>query len=841
SAKVAHAHPACGNGVAWWLEMRTPARSAIFDEGAVDLGKTASVEPTALRVSPGDQIVLAIDARDRNHVCDLTQIEMKVTQLGDAEQIWDLAADLVNSIHDGNPHADSLGNAKVWSIAEGPSEKRPRQLLAAGPLTRAWSQWRSAAADPQRHEEATRHAERIQGLLMLAQNSAGDLGDAPLRKRLLTLGGPLLRGIDLERLVGKRQEASNFGMPAAAFGQTSDVPQARPEDLVTPLGEIVELQLPAMLLREMPFVVDAVVVGGELPVARVELLAETPAANTSWDGSGPLLVNATAENSMEKINAGFAEFRQCFPTFICFPQVIPTDEVVCLKTFHREDEPLKRLFLSAAEAKEIDRLWEEHRFISHFPTTENEYLPLFIGFVTQDQTQETLKFFEGFREPFGERAAEFEAEFANAAPPQLTQLYAFAARAYRRPLTERERAALDALYRTLRARPMPHDEAFRGVLARVFISPSFLMHVERTVAGKSPIEVDDWELASRLSYFLWSSQPDDELRGLAAAGRLHDSEVLAAQARRMLRDERVRALAIEFGTQWIHVRGFDQLDEKNEKLFPEFDASLRQAIYEESILFFQHLFQENRPPTDILAADYAFLNERLAQHYGVPQVQGDQWRRVDGVRAFGRGGILGLASVHAKQAGASRTSPVLRGNWVAETLLGEKLPLPPPNVPQLPEAENGNDGLTMRALVEKHVRAAECAVCHVRIDPLGFALERYDPIGRRREFDLGGLPLDTTAQLRDGTRFAGIEGLREYLLTTKRKTVLGVFCRRLLGYALARETTLSDTLLIDQMVEQLNSDEGRLGDAVRLIVLSPQFRSIRGADYEDAGFEELAQ
>src|SRR5439155_2729842 len=181
--------------------------------------------------------------------------------------------------------------------------------------------------------------------------------------------------------------------------------------------------------------------------------------------------------------------------------------------------------------------------------------------------------------------------------------------------------------------------------------------------------VNDWELASRLSYFLWSTMPDDELRRFAADGRLRDPAVLTAQVERMLKDPRVRNLAVEFGTQWIHVRGFEDLKEKNEALFPTFDANLRRAIAEESIRFFQDLFQADRPVTAILDADSTYVNETLAKHYGIPGVTGPEWRRVDGVKKYGRGGVLGLASVQAKEAGASRTSPVLRGNWVVETLL----------------------------------------------------------------------------------------------------------------------------------------------------------------------------
>jgi hypothetical protein len=300
----------------------------------------------------------------------------------------------------------------------------------------------------------------------------------------------------------------------------------------------------------------------------------------------------------------------------------------------------------------------------------------------------------------------------------------------------------------------------------------------------------------------------------------------------MLKDRRVRTLAIEFGTQWIHVRGFDEFKEKNEKLFPAFDANLRKAIYEEAILFFQDLFQSDRAVSQVLDANYTFLNETLAKHYGIPGVAGPEWRRVEGVRKYGRGGVLGLAGVQARQAGAFRTSPVLRGNWVVETLLGEKLPRPPPNVPRLPE-EEGKGGLTMRQQVEKHARVPACAVCHVRIDPFGFALEKYDSIGRLRAKDLGGLPLDTKVKLRDGTAFEGIDGLRTYLLTRKKNVVVRLFCRRLLGYALGRSVTLSDQALLDEMVAELDRNGGRISAAFQVIVRSPQFRMIRGSKYAE--------
>jgi hypothetical protein len=501
--------------------------------------------------------------------------------------------------------------------------------------------------------------------------------------------------------------------------------------------------------------------------------------------------------------------------------------------FHREDEPLERLLLDAEQKRRIDHLWNEHRFISQQPVAENNYLPQFIGFVTQDQPKELLDYFEGQRPVFKKRADEFEKDRLAAEPKQLAALPDFASRAFRRPLEEKEKADLVTLYQTLRKKGAAHDEAFRGVLARVLVSPSFLFRIEKAPKGTAPGPINDWELATRLSYFLWSSAPDDELRQLAAAGKLRDPQVLAAQTQRMLKDARLRALAIEFGTQWIHVHGIDELKEKNEKLFPTFNANLRKAIYEESILFFQDLFQGDRPVTQILNADYTFLNETLAKHYGIPGVMGPEWRRVEGVRKFGRGGILGLASVQAKQSGASRTSPVLRGNWVVETLLGEKLPRPPANVPILPDEPGGTDKLTTRQQTEKHVSDASCAVCHVRIDPFGFALESYDAIGRRRAKDEGGLLVDAKAKLKDGTEFEGIDGLRTYLLTKKKDVIVRLFTRKLLGYALGRQTTLSDTSLIDEMVQEMNRNDGRISAAVLTIVRSPQFRSIRGGDYED--------
>jgi mono/diheme cytochrome c family protein len=795
SVRIAHAHPACGNGVAWWLEHRRAGRARSLGEGTIDLGKEAKPPAQgAVAVEKGDVLVLAVDARDANHVCDMTEIEFAVTS---KERTWDLGKMVSANVTAGNPHSD------VWSFARGPS--KGATAAPRFPADTVLWLWRNAAADANRQGHAAKIADVVQKLLSGPRPDAKH-PDRAVYDRLVSADSPLFAGVDVAAIAKRR--TGTFGLPAARFADA---------DLFTPADAVTSITLPAGLFAGREFVVDAKLDG---PADRVVQLR----AGDAWS---PTLLAPPAGDAYRNLVAGNAAFRRLFPLYACFPQVVPTDEVVTLKMFHREDEPLVRLFLDDAATTRLDKLWTEQRFVSRQPVAEFDYLPQFMGFTTQDTPKAFQQFFIDRKPLFQKLAAEFVTDEEAAIPSQLNALLAFAERAYRRPLRENEKAELRTLYQTVRGKGATHDEAFRGVLARVLVSPAFLFRIETAPKGKEPAAVGDHELATRLSYFLWSSTPDAELTALAAAGKLRDPAVLTQQTARMLKDDRTRALAIEFGTQWIHVRGFDELKEKNEQLFPQFDA-LRGAMYEESILFFQDLFRSDRTVPSILDADHTFLNEALAKHYGIPGVSGPHFRQVDGVRRYGRGGVLGLGSVQAKQSGASRTSPVLRGNWVVETLLGEKLPRPPANVPQLPEVE-GAEKLTMRQLVERHAKDQACAVCHVRIDPFGFALEKYDPIGRLRAKDLGGLAIDASSKLKDGTTFEGIDGLRTYLLTKKKDVVTRLFCKRLLGYALGRAVRLSDTTLLDEMVAELSKNDGRVSAAVRVIVRSPQFRMVRGA------------
>jgi len=833
SGKVVDAHSACGNGVAWWLEVQTPSRSAILSEGVVDLGKESPVTEQTVDVKPGDVLFLAIDARDSSHVCDLTDLKFTIAEVAEKDgRVWDLAADVANRIKEGNPLADRLGNKEVWRFVRGASEQRKLGEGTADDGPNLLKEWRQAAADPARKQDVEKLGKQLQALLTGDRPVEEASPEQKLYDQLLATNGPLLKGLDAATLA-KPISTKVFGVSPQRFGKH---PQGEPVDeqsFVSRIGEVVEIRLPAELFRDRKFVVEGKLSAeSRARVVQMRVAETPPAATTGLEPALPVVAIAGTPGHKQFL-AGLAEFRDLFPPYICYPHIIPLDEVVCLKTYHREDEPLIRLFLNEEQKQTINHLWEQHRFVAKTPIVENEYLPLFIGFVTQDQPQSLVDFFEEKRPFFQQRADEFQRDYEAAAPVQIQQLQAFAARAYRRPLTEHEVAKLESLYLSLREQKLSHEDAFRSVIGRVLIAPEFLLHLEQAPSGKKAGPVNDWELASRLSYFLWSSLPDAELRQVAASGKLHEPDVLAEQTRRMLTDPRVRGLAIEFGAQSLHVRDFDQFDEKNETLFPEFDEPLKQAMYEEVILFYEDLFRNDRSVTQVLDADHTFLNERLAQHYGIDGVTGEEFRRVDGIGKYGRGGILGFGSVQAKQAGASRTSPVLRGNWVVETLLGEKLPQPPPNIPDLPESEIGNDGLTMRQVVEKHVSAAECAICHQRIDPYGFAFEEYDAIGRRRQQDANGLPLDATAELRDGTQFTGLDGLRDYLLTQRKKTFVRLFYQRLLGYALGRSTSLSDQLLIDEMMEQSEQKNGSISTAVLKIVNSEQFRMIRGRDYAE--------
>jgi hypothetical protein len=411
-------------------------------------------------------------------------------------------------------------------------------------------------------------------------------------------------------------------------------------------------------------------------------------------------------------------------------------------------------------------------------------------------------------------------------------LHHFASRAWRRPLAEGEREALAALYHERVGQGLDRESAVREGIVRVLVSPHFLFKAETLPTPETltdaPSEADlplgPWELASRLSYFLWSSLPDWQLRKAAEDGSLADPAVLAAETRRLLKDPRATALAEEFAGQWLKFAGFRDHDGVDAAKFPEMTPELRADMEREAIEFFARLFREDRRVMDIVAGRTSFLNERLAAFYGVPGVDGPEFREVD-LAAHHRGGLLGMGAVLTKTSRPTRTSPVLRGEFLHAVVLGHSSPPPPPNVPELKD-DGGLAPASLREALMKHREDQACAVCHDRIDPLGFALESFDAIGRFRASDEAGGAIDDTGELRDGTVFDGFAGLRDYLAKNDEPFV-GHFSRKLLGYALGRQVLPSDRELLERMGAAVRANDGRVSAAVLEIVTSRQFLNRR--------------
>lgn len=826
-ATITPAHAECGNGVAWSLELRRGGTRLRLREGNARGAAPVRVPVLEkLSVQTGDLISIVLDPREGNASCDLTDVEF--TLLGGGQE-WSLTRDLTGNVLAGNPHADSAGRQDIWHIYSEPvAGAGSGTIIPAGSLLARWQ----GTDDPAEKREL---AASLQALLT-APSPLAATPDGALYRQLTSLAGPLFIGLTVDSAAAIAP--SKWGLDPSRF---------KGADLHATAPATIEITLPADLVADSDFTVTGALdpVAGAEGSVQLQVLATPPSpanglrpsgttvrtADGTWTSNNqrvtyaiPVVVNERSA-ARGRVEAALDEYRQMFPASLCYTKIVPVDEVVTLTLFHREDQHLGRLILTDAEKARLDRMWQHLLFVSRAPLTQVDVFEQLWQYATQDADPSK---FEPLRKPINDRAAAFRQELIAAEPKQLDAVIDFADRAYRRPLAATEKTDLRALYARLRQQELPHEEALRLTLARVLVAPAFLYRTEKPVPGPRQGPVGDWEIATRLSYFLWSSQPDAELRAAAAAGKLRTVQGLAAQTRRMLADPRVRRLAGEFGTAWLHISGFDSLDEKSERHFPTFRA-LRGDMYEESIRFFADFFQSNRPVLSLLDADHTFVNEALARHYGIEGISGPEWRRVEGMRGRSRGGVLGLSATLAKQSGASRTSPILRGNWVAEVLLGDKLPRPPKDVPQLPEDE-ANLTLTMRELTEKHTSDPRCSTCHRRVDPYGYALERFDAIGRWRDKDLGGRPLHTNTKVMDGTEFDGLDGLRQYILTKGRSAFTRQFCRKLLGYALGRAVQLSDEPLLTEIQANFATGSPQVGAVIEKIVASRQFRDIRGRD-----------
>ena len=404
-------------------------------------------------------------------------------------------------------------------------------------------------------------------------------------------------------------------------------------------------------------------------------------------------------------------------------------------------------------------------------------------------------------------------------------LAALARRAFRRPVTADDLDVLHAFYEEGRRAGTFETGIQRGIES-LLVDPEFLFRIERDPLHTAPgaaYALSDIELASRLSFFLWSSVPDEELLAAAEAGRLRDPAALERQVRRMLADERARVLVDSFAAQWLHLRRMRTVT-PDVQAFPAFDDNLRAALVQETELFVESQIREDRSVVELLTADYTFVNERLARHYGMAGVYGSRFRRVP-LGGGARRGLLGHGSILTVTSLATRTSPVVRGKWVLENILGTPPPPPPPDVPDLPEREAGEAPRSMRARLEAHRANPVCSACHARMDPLGFALEHFDAVGKWRGAE-GGVPIDASGALPDGTTFDGLPGLRDVLLERQGEFVTTV-AEKLLTYALGRGLEHYDRPAVRAIVRDAAADGYRWSSLVLGVARSLPFQMRR--------------
>jgi hypothetical protein len=537
--------------------------------------------------------------------------------------------------------------------------------------------------------------------------------------------------------------------------------------------------------------------------------------------------------------------------------------------YFRDDQPLYDMILTEEQQQEIDQLWHELEFIALTPIRQ------YSGFIWYERAESTFineekfnfaraedrsanseEMIKRFAEVYLEKVRDkngdaqvieavetyfatinrqlrqLETELQAAQPTQLAALVDFAERAYRRPLTSDERQSIESFYVSSRRHPSAdHRSAMEDTLISILVSPSQLYRWDLQSQSAEVHPLVDYEMASRLSYFLWASLPDEELRKQASLHQLSDPTVLVAEMQRMLKDERARGMAREFMGNWLDFRRFDNHNGVDRAEFPSFDDRLRQSMGDEPIEYFLDLLRRNGSIMELLESDHMIVDEVLAKHYGIDTYSASPetpWQRIENAGKLQRGGLLPMAVFLTQNSPGQRTSPVKRGYWVVRKLLGEKIPPPPPNVPELPASEHQLGDLTLRDLLAKHREHPSCASCHDRFDAAGLLLEGFDPIGRPRTKDLGGRTVATDAVLPNGKEAYGLNGLREYIRQQRAEDFRRHFCQSLVSYALGRTLIVPDDLLIDEMLDQLQKNDNRIQIAFETIVRSPQFRNKRG-------------
>lgn len=580
----------------------------------------------------------------------------------------------------------------------------------------------------------------------------------------------------------------------------------------------------------------------------------------------------------EELRASCAALCKVFPNRFCY--VDDTRGLSAgfhlIEGFFRDDQPLCKHVLSDDQNEQLNRLWSEldfgtqiaekmlrgfvfferseRNFMKHadFDTFKEEDPALATdgavlrleqvyfqrlgvkGTAGELATHPVHTFFAEIRHGLQQRATQLQ----QAQPRYLQQLESFAEAAYRRRLTGPERVQLQTFFHKLSQQPeFGIEQAVRASVMRVLVSPHFCYRIDPAPPGDSVQAVGDVALASRLSYFLWSSMPDEELLSLAKLGKLHDESVLRAQTRRMLKDPKISGFALEFFGPWLRYRDFLEQEGVSREVFPRFDNALKQSMFEEPTRVLTQVIQQDRPVTELLSGDVTLVNKRLAEHYGVPFTGAENdWVAVTGLHEQGRSGLLGMAVFLTKNSQPQRTSPVKRGFWVVHHLLGEHIPPPPPDVVALPAKETDTSGKTIRQLLALHTEEGKCARCHLRFDDVGLAMEGFDAIGRTRTHDLAGRPIDNLVRLPSGKEVRGVPEYAQFLAAERIDDFSKTLCQKLVGYALGRSLQLSDQPLLETMQANLKQNDYRLSALFETVVASPQFRNQRCRDFSTAVF-----
>ena len=809
---------------------------------------------------------------------------------------------LADAAHEGRVSLPYL--ERLWTVLHQPDDN-------VGPLARVRARWRALPGPVQRASSTgstTPTGVRDGCVALRGFVQRIRQGIVP---EVQTLHAPPIQdGAQTLVMWKNRTMAANrrrFDPTALRVAGSSNAPLAFPVPMAAkPVANVANTNRTRTSARHVQAPTPEVVQRGGFALAPTVVTRESSAtsrmAAARKRGNDPELVVPADPADRARYEAAFAQFADLFPDafYITERARVYLDAekeqenagrllsagLHSMTGYFRDDRPLYDLILDDAGRRELDRLWDEfdmvasvpqrmHTSMVWFERTDSAYLrdPEFDPYRPEDKSIHTpeklrsladLYLAKAVRNHVSDTAQQaIRDHFAivttniarvghlrtSAEPAQIEALERFAARAYRRPLSEPERQDLRAFYRESRtANGLDHEEALRDCVARVLLSPNFLFRMDlveaagrsasttaghRTPDGPIPSRpLSDLALASRLSFFLWSSQPDDRLQALARDGTLHQPKVLRAELRRLLQDPHARNFVTEFAGNWLDFRRFEQINSVDRDRFPAFNNDLRAAMFEEPLRFVLDVVQQDRAVTDLLYARDTFVNGPLAKHYGIePAPTGtNTWVHVADARAAGRGGLLPMAAFLTANSPGLRTSPVKRGNWVVKRILGERIPPPPAVVPELPKDEKSLGTLTLREALAQHRQRSGCRECHARFDSFGLVFESFGPVGERRTLDLGGHPVDTRAEFPGGTRGEGLDGLVRYIHEHRENDFIDNLCRKLLAYGLGRTLIISDEPLIQTMRTRLKSDHNRFSSLIETVVTSPQFLNHRDSE-----------